>query len=92
MTFHLENRQLVFIQYLFDEVEHPIQPKADGNSKRRHPPVYVLTKESIVKKLQHESASKPLQAAYHSVHEEKGCVMNAVSMSDLPRNRPSKIH
>ena len=56
-------------------------------AKKRHPPVYVRTKESTVKKLQHESASKPPKAAYHTVHEEKGGIMNAVSMSDLPRNR-----
>jgi hypothetical protein len=87
MIFYLEHPQLVFIQYLFDEIEHPVQPNAHANSKKRHPPVYVRTKESTVKKLQHESASKLPKAAYHTVHEEKGGIMNAVSMSDLPRNR-----
>jgi hypothetical protein len=93
LSFYLEHPQLMFIQYLFDEIEHPVQPNAHGNSKRRHPPVFVRTKESTIRRLQNESVSKPPKEAYHTVHEEKGGIINAAAISDLPRNRAqAKYH
>jgi hypothetical protein len=83
----LEHPQTIFIQYLFDGMEHPVCPSAHGNCKRKRSSPYVRTKESTVQELRRESSAQTPKAAYHTVHKEKGGIMNAVSISDLPRNR-----
>ena len=83
----LEHPQTIFIQYLFDGMEHPVYPSAHGNCKRKRSSPYVRTKESTVQELRRESSAQTPKAAYHTVHKEKGGIMNAVSISDLPRNR-----
>lgn len=83
----LEHPQTIFMQYLFDGMEHPVQPSAHGNSKRKRSSPYVRTRESTVQKLQRESSVQTPKAAYHTVHKEKEDIMKAVSINDLPRNR-----
>ena len=70
------------MQYLFDGIEHPVQPSAHGNSKRKRSSPYVRTKESTVQKLQRESSVQTPKAAYHTVHKEKGVSWGTIS--DLP--------
>ena len=40
-----------------------------------------------MKKLRNEASVNTPKVAYHNVHREKGSILNASSMSDLPRNR-----
>ena len=44
------------------------------------------TKESTVKSLQSEASNQTPKLAYHNVYKAKGGIMNADSISDLPRN------
>ena len=66
-------------------IEHDVTPSPHGNSRQSNS--YVRTKESTVNMLRDESAVKPPKAAYHTVHKESGGILNASSVSDLPRNR-----
>ena len=77
----------MFFQYLFDNMEHPVEPIAHGNAKRRDSHPYVRIKDSTVKKLKNEATVNTPKVAYHNVHREKGGILNASSLSDLPRNR-----
>ena len=79
--------KLIFFQYLFDGIEHPVTPVLHGNDKRQFNPGYKRTKESTVKKLRDAASSRTPTVAYHVVHKEKGGLLHASSISDLPRNR-----
>ncbi len=85
--FLLEYSHLVFLQYIFNGVEHPVDPSPHGNCKRAHSYGYVRTKESTVKRLQSEASNQTPKPAYHNVYKAKGGIMNADAISDLPRNR-----
>ena len=80
-----DHPDLVFTQYICDGIEHDVTPSPHGNNKQSSS--YVRTKESTVNMLRNESAVKPPKAAYHTVHKESGGILNASSISDLPRNR-----
>jgi hypothetical protein len=85
--FFLDYPHLIFIQYMFDGVEHHVDPSPHGNCKRVHSYGYVRTKESTVKSLHSETSNQTPKPAYHNVYKAKGGIMNANSISDLPRNR-----
>ena len=85
--FFIEHSHLVFLQYIFSDVEHSVDPSPHGNCKRAHSYGYVRTKESTVKRLQSESSNQTPKPAYHNVYNAKGGIMNADAISDLPRNR-----
>ena len=72
---------------MFDGIEHPVSPAPHGNNKRPHNPAYTRTKDSTINKLRDASTTHTPKAAYHVVHKEKGGILNASAMSDLPRNR-----
>ena len=75
---------------MVDEIEHPVSPAPHGNNKRPHNPAYTRTKESTTNKLRDASTTHTPKAAYHVVHKEKGGILNASAMSDLPRYRNQK--
>ena len=85
--FFIEYSHLVFLQYILNGVEHPIDPSPHGNCKRAHTYCYVRTKESTVKRVQSEVSNQTPKPAYHNVYKAKGGIMNADAISDLPRNR-----
>ena len=78
---------MVFVQYVFDGVEHTVNVLSHGNCKLAHASAYVRTKESTVNKPQQEASVQAPKAAYHTVHKEQGGIINASSLNDLPRNR-----
>jgi hypothetical protein len=77
---------LIFLQYVFAGNEHPVEVASHGNCNMRLAPAYIRTKESTVEKLRNEATSKFPKDAYHKVHKDQGGILNASSISDLPRN------
>ena len=47
--FFIEYSHLVFLQYIFNGVEHPVDPSPHGNGKQAHSYGYVRTKKSTAK-------------------------------------------
>ena len=82
----LEFPHLIFLQYIFTGMEHPVEPASHGNSKMRLSSAYIRTKESAIGKLRREVRFEPPKAAYRRVHKDQGGIVNASSSSDLPRN------
>lgn len=72
---------------MFDGIEHRVTLAPHGNNKRQHTPAYTRTKESTVEKLRSAASVQTPKVAYHTVHKEKGGILYASSISDLPRNR-----
>ena len=77
----------IFIQYLFDGNEHPVEPLVNGNCKKKHSSPYVRIKESTVNKLKSKLLFQTPKNAYHDLQESQGGVAKDSSISDLPRNR-----
>ncbi len=86
-TISIGQRSPVFIQYIFDGIEHEVTPIQHGNCKRPNSIGYVRTKESTMDMLENEATNNPPKAAYHAVQKKNGGIMGASSISDLPRNR-----
>lgn len=78
-------QQRAFVQYSFDNLEHPIEVKPHGNSKGKMP--FSRSKPSTLSLLKTISETKPPTQALAEVENIRGGVMNAQSGCDLPRNR-----
>jgi len=85
---HLQ--QLAFIQYSFDRREHPIDVRAHGNSKGKHP--FRRTKPSTIRLLKQSAQTKVPRKALREIENVKGGVMGAKSGCDLPRNYKQVIN
>ncbi len=82
----IEYPRWIFVQYIFDDTEHPVQLSVHENCKRKHSSVYVRTKESTIQSLKEKTAVQTPKVAYHEVTKEHGGVLEASSISDLPRD------
>ena len=76
---------LALVQYTFSSSPHPIIQKPHGNSKERKP--FVRTAPSTLQKLKECSKTQTAKRAIFSVTEDKGGVINAKAVGDLPHNR-----
>ena len=82
------------VQYWFDSGhEHRVLIKSHGNSKKRKQS-FCRTHPSTMKALKEEAQIYPPKQAVNVVYEEKGGMMGAKHLGELPRNRDqvSKIH
>ena len=86
--FYVQIRQLnrAFVQYSFSSKPHPILQKPHGNSKFSKP--FVRTTPSTLQKLKEcRRANQLPKQAVSAVTKEKGGIVNARTIGDIPRNR-----
>ena len=76
----------MFFQYLFDNMEHPVESVAHGNAKRKDSHPYIRIKDTTLKTLKNEATVNTPKVAYHNVHREKGNILNAAALSNVPRS------
>ena len=75
-----------FVQYSFSGKPHPILQKPHGNSKSSKP--FVRTTPSTLQKLKEcRKTNQPPKLAVSKVTKEKGGIVNANAIGDIPRNR-----
>ena len=75
------------MQYWFDSGrEHKVLIRSHENSKRRKQS-FCHTHPSILNALKEEARNHPPKEAVSVVYEEKGGMMGAKSLGELPRNR-----
>ena len=75
-----------FVQYSFSSKPHPILQKPHGNSKSSKP--FVRTTPSTLQKLKEcRRANQLPKQAVSAVTKEKGGIVNARTIGDIPRNR-----
>ena len=74
------------VQCTFTGEEHNVTIKKHGNSKHDRTP-FRRTFPSTINALKNVSKSCPPKAAFHSVTESKGGIINAEGCGSLPRNR-----
>ena len=75
------------VQYWFDSGhEHRVLIKSHGNSKKRKQS-FCRTHPSTMNALKEEAQIHPPNQAVNVVYEEKGGMMGAKSLGELPRNR-----
>ena len=76
---------MAFIQYSFNNLEHPIEIKSHGNAKGKTP--FNRCKPSTIKRLKTSAEHNPPVKALREVENTMGGIMEARSSCDLPRNR-----
>ena len=75
-----------FVQYSFSDKPHPILQKPHGNSKCAKP--FVRTTPSTLQKLKEcRKTNEPPKLAVSNVTKEKGGIVSAKAIGDIPRNR-----
>ena len=77
---------LALVIFKFDRVEgHSVLVRPHGNAKSNHP--YRRTKESTKNLLKAEVVNGCPKDATNKVYNDKGGIVNAHDIGDLPRNR-----
>ena len=75
------------VQYWFESGrEHKVPVRPHGNSKKRKQ-LFCRTHPSTMKALKDEAQNCPPKDAVSTVYDEKGGMMGATSLGELPRNR-----
>ena len=75
------------MQYWFESGrQHKVPVRPHGNSKKRKQP-FCRTHPSTMKALKDEAQNCPPKDAVSTVYDEKGGMMGATSLGELPRNR-----
>ena len=77
------NRALV--QYVFNGPPHPIIQKPHGNSKEAKP--FIRTSPSTLQKLKECSKTSTVKRTIYAITKEKGGIVDAKAVGDLPRDR-----
>lgn len=74
------------VQYWFESgIEHEVAVRPHGNSRRKQLP-FCRTMPSTLLSLKDKASAHPPKAAIDVVYTEKGGIMKAASVGQLPRN------
>ena len=74
------------VQYWFESgIEHEVAVRPHGNSRRKLLP-FCCTMPSTLLSLKEEASAHPPKAAIDVVYTDKGGIMKAASIGQLPRN------
>lgn len=83
----------LIVQYTFLDGEVvPIKMEPHGNSKNDCQRPYIRTQHSTLKDIQNTVATTSPKCAVKHVYSKAGGVVNANSLSELPRNRRQAIN
>ena len=74
-----------FVQYKFSQMPHTIIQKPHGNSKKSEP--FIRTAPSTLQKLKDCSKLQPPKQVIHDITKQKGGIIKAHAVGDIPRNR-----
>ena len=85
-------KDLVFIQYIFEEGEQQVQVKQHGNAKSSRSGPYKRTMTSTKSMIKEQTGSLPAREIVHKVIERRGGIMKVTSSGALPRNRRQVYH
>ena len=80
-------KDLVFIQYIFNNGEQPVTVNLHGNAKSTRCGAYQRTMQSTRKMIKENIGALPARSTVHKVINERGGIMKIGSSGALPRNR-----
>ena len=80
-------KDLVFIQYIFEEGEQLVEVKQHGNAKNSRSGAYKRTMSSTRNMIKEQTGTLPAREIVHEVIEKRGGIMKVRSSGALPRNR-----
>jgi hypothetical protein len=80
-------KDLVFIQYIFNNGEQPVKVNLHGNAKSTRCGSYQRTMQSTRKMIKENIGTLPARSTVHKVINERGGIMKIGSSGALPRNR-----
>ena len=80
-------KDLVFIQYIFNNGEQPVTVNLHGNAKSARCGAYQRTMQSTRKMIKDNIGALPARSIVHKVINERGGIMKIGSSGALPRNR-----
>lgn len=80
-------KDLVFIQYIFNNGEQPMKVNLRGNAKSTRCGAFQRTMQSAKKMIKENIATLPARSTVHKVINERGGIMKIRSSGALPRNR-----
>lgn len=80
-------KDLVFVQYIFEEGEQQVRVKQHGNAKSSRCGAYRRTMSSTREMIKEQISTLPAREAVHKVIEKRGGIMEIGSAGALPRNR-----
>ena len=80
-------KDLIFIQYIFNNGEQPVKVNLHGNAKSTRCGAYQRTMQSTKKMIKENIGTFPARSTVHKVINERGGIMKSGSSGALPRNR-----